>query len=86
MWQKTEENVKKVNFDTNEKKESWEGKRRNENRWLNGEYDRMVDRKDKYQYSQENTRDKFCRLTRNIPDVNIKEALTNVMEILENKY
>ena len=68
------------------RKESWEGKRRNENRWLDGEYDRIVDRKDKYQYGQENTRDKFFRLTRNIPDVNIKEALTYVMEILENKY
>ena len=66
--------------------ESWEGNRRKENRWQKGEYDRMVDHEDKSQYGQENTRDKFFRLTRNIPDVNIKEALTYVMEILENKY
>ena len=48
--------------------EIWEGNRRKENRWQKGEYDRMVDHEDKSQYGQENTRDKFFRLTRNIPD------------------
>ena len=56
-----------------------------ENPWTRYGYDQTVEDEENYQNNRTQDKDKFFWLTRKIPDLNIKEALNYIMEMVEER-
>ena len=56
-----------------------------ENPWTRYGYDQTVEDEENYQNNRTQDKGKFFRLTRKIPDLNIKKALHYIMEMVEDK-